>query len=169
MHHVQRHHPPLAHPRPLPPRPGPVLRTGSATALGWSPDGRHLTELTASALHVRDREAGLPAAGQDKAGARDLAVWRLTDGDGDTELVYHVPRLTEGIGGFRVSRFSRRGDTLVLSTGTELLEGLGAGILLLATDPARLVDTLCSVRIGPVPARVWCKTFPDLAYAAPCA
>ncbi|MFF4480426.1 caspase family protein [Streptomyces sp. NPDC001520] len=115
------------------------------------------------------REAGLLAAWQDQTGARDLAVWRLTDADGDTELVYHVPGLTEGIGGFRVSRFSPRGDILVLSTGTELLEGLGAGILLLATDPARLAETLCSVRTGPVPDRVWRKTFPDLDYAAPCA
>ncbi|KUL21377.1 caspase, EACC1-associated type [Streptomyces regalis] len=114
-------------------------------------------------------EAGLLAAWQDETGARDLAVWHLTDADGDTELLYHVPGLTEGILGFRVQQFSPRGDALVLSTGTELLEGLGAGILLLDTAPARLADTLCSVRTGPVPDRVWRKTFPDLDYDDPCA
>lgn len=160
----------------------------------WSPDGRTLavptdrgrvllwdlsdpTEPTVATLRVADerRRATTSAKpvcwppGKTRPAPATWPVWRLTDGDGDTELVYQVPGLTEGIGGFRVSQFSPRGDILVLSTGTELLEGLGPGILLPDTDPARLADTLCSVRTGPVPDRVWRKTFPDLDYAAPCA
>ncbi|MEV7683840.1 caspase family protein [Streptomyces sp. NPDC088341] len=124
-----------------------------------------LSSLDGIATHP---EAGLLAAWQDGTGARDLAVWRLTDADGNTELLYHVPGLTEGILGFRVNQFSPRGDTLVLSTGTELLQGLGAGILLLDMDPAQLADTLCSVRTGAVPEKAWQKTFPDLDYDDPC-
>ncbi|MET9680531.1 NACHT and WD repeat domain-containing protein [Streptomyces coeruleorubidus] len=121
------------------------------------------------------RQGGVVAAWQEETGARDLAVWAFTaDASSDAprtggfELIYDVPAVTDGIGGFSVRQFSPNGDDLVLSTGPGLTAGLGGELVLLPTDPDRLAGLLCAVRPGTVPRGVWTKAFPDLQYHDPC-
>ncbi|MEU0250265.1 AAA family ATPase [Streptomyces sp. NPDC006235] len=121
------------------------------------------------------RQGGVVAAWQEETGARDLAVWSFTaDASSDAprtgrfELIYDVPAVTEGIGGFSVRQVSPNGDDLALSTGPGLTAGLGGQLVLLPTDPGRLAGLLCAVRPGTVPRGVWAKAFPDLEYHDPC-
>nr|WP_237556501.1 NACHT and WD repeat domain-containing protein [Streptomyces sp. SID5464] len=121
------------------------------------------------------RQGGVVAAWQEETGARDLAVWAFTaDASSDAprtghfELIYDVPAVTEGIGGFSVRQVSPNGDDLVLSTGPGPIDGLGGQLVLLPTDPDRLAGLLCAVRPGTVPRGVWTKAFPDLEYHDPC-
>ncbi|CAL9317147.1 caspase, EACC1-associated type [Streptomyces sp. SudanB52_2052] len=121
------------------------------------------------------RQGGVVAAWQEETGARDLAVWEFTaDASSDTprtgdfELVYDVPAVTEGIGGFSVLQVGPDGENLALSTGPGPSAGLGGQLVLLPTDPDRLAGLLCAVRPGSAPRGVWTKAFPDLEYHDPC-
>ncbi|MEU6440881.1 hypothetical protein [Streptomyces sp. NPDC047046] len=122
-----------------------------------------LSELTAH------QDRGLLAAWQTLSATSGLAVWRLKGSDGESELVYRTQELPDGSTGFSAAKFSPDGDFLVLRSFADLPQGLGAETLLLDTDPARLADTLCSVRTKPVSGKVWRKVSPDLDYKDPCA
>ncbi|WP_433340690.1 caspase, EACC1-associated type [Streptomyces sp. CA-253872] len=75
---------------PYRPRPGAILRPGSAAGLGWSPDGRYLTALTESALYV----------------------WDMSDPDRPRQ----VAREAADMGGFRYWGWSPDGRALAVPT-----------------------------------------------------